>query len=303
MLSGKNRTGSSLNLDTTVVGLQGLPISTTVPTTGQALVFDGTNWVPTTVQTGGGGAAVGPAPPSDPNEGDLWFNTGDNTLNVWNGSAWVPVDSSSAIVQINNVLPNNPATGELYWDLTTAKLFLWDGLQWVAVINTPEGIPGPAGPPGATGPAGPNVMPPGVIDGSNAAPGQVGEYVSGSVSSANIVGGTVITGTIVTVPPGDWDVYVRSSVAATVNFEQAATAGLGIAVTLFTVSVTNNYGIPLNMPTGNYTVTVPVAFSTRLNSATPTNFQMQATIGVGINAFVAATAGTFSATIEARRAR
>lgn len=86
----RNRMGSSLNLDTTVVGLQGLPISTTPPTSGQALVFDGTDWVPTTVQTGGGGAAVGPNPPGSPNPGDLWFDDVNNILNVWNGTAWVP---------------------------------------------------------------------------------------------------------------------------------------------------------------------------------------------------------------------
>lgn len=86
----RNRMGSSLNLDTTVVGLQGLPISTTPPTSGQALVFDGTDWTPTTVQTGGGGAAVGPNPPGSPNTGDLWFNDSTGILNVWNGTAWVP---------------------------------------------------------------------------------------------------------------------------------------------------------------------------------------------------------------------
>lgn len=86
----QNRSGSSLNLDTTVVGLQGHPISSEDPEAGEALVFDGTEWVPTTVQTGGGGAAVGPTPPSSPTIGDLWFDDSTGTLNVWDGSNWVP---------------------------------------------------------------------------------------------------------------------------------------------------------------------------------------------------------------------
>lgn len=87
----RNRMGSSLNLDTTVVGLQGHPISSVAPAGGQALVFDGTDWVPTTVQvTSPPPAVVGPTPPAGPGIGDLWFNNSTGVLNVWDGTAWVP---------------------------------------------------------------------------------------------------------------------------------------------------------------------------------------------------------------------
>lgn len=203
----RNRMGSSLNLDTTVVGLQGLPISTTPPTSGQALVFDGTNWVPTSVQSGPP-ASVGPTPPTSPSQGDQWFNTDNGVLNVWNGSAWVPVE---AVTAIGSVPPTNPADGQLWWDNVSGQLFVWyvdaSSSQWV-VANVSVGVPGPPGPPGATGPAGPNVMPPGVTDGSNAAAGQVGEYLtSNTILNANppLLSSSIDLASLA-ITPGDWQV-------------------------------------------------------------------------------------------------
>lgn len=160
----RNRMGSSLNLDTTVVGLQGHPISATGPSAGQALVFDGTNWVPTTVASGPP-TVIGPTPPPNPSEGDQWFNTDNGVLNVWNGSAWVPVE---AVTAIGSVPPTNPAPGQMWWDDVSGQLFVWyeDGTsnQWVIANSAPMGLTGPTGPQGdagpqgdtgATGPAGP----------------------------------------------------------------------------------------------------------------------------------------------------
>lgn len=231
----RNRMGSSLNLDTTVVGLQGHPISSTGPTSGQALVFDGTDWVPTTVASGPP-TAVGPTPPAGPTTGDLWFDTGNNTLNVWDGMAWVPVSSAGppAIPLGDTDPPTSPEVGELWWDLATAKLFLWDGTQWVAVINTPDvGPPGPAGPAGPGGPAGPPgpsgpttgtgpnfvlenqptinqpvVM--GITDGSSAGPGEVGELITGTNTATAVYNTALSVGTI-NLTPGQWLVYGNCS--------------------------------------------------------------------------------------------
>ena len=37
----------------------------------------------------GAGAESSPNPPSDPGTGDLWFDTDNDTLNYWDGTAWV----------------------------------------------------------------------------------------------------------------------------------------------------------------------------------------------------------------------
>src|SRR6185369_8793303 len=44
----------------TVIGIQGRPVASTAPTTGQALVWGGSSWAPGTV-SGGGGGPTGPA--------------------------------------------------------------------------------------------------------------------------------------------------------------------------------------------------------------------------------------------------
>lgn len=77
------------NLDTTVIGLYGLPIADTTPNAGQVLFFNGTYWIAAD-PTFGGGSAFGPSPPALPVDGDLWFDTNASTLMVWDGSAWVP---------------------------------------------------------------------------------------------------------------------------------------------------------------------------------------------------------------------
>ena len=37
----------------------------------------------------GSGVEPSPNPPAGPDEGDLWYDTGKNTLNYWDGSSWV----------------------------------------------------------------------------------------------------------------------------------------------------------------------------------------------------------------------
>lgn len=191
-LSGKNRTGSSLNLDTTVVGLQGFPISATPPAGGQALVFDGTNWVPTVVQTGGG-TSVGPTPPASPGTGDQWFDTSNNTLNVWDGTQWVPVDGAGGpflplaggildgpltlvgdatsalnpvtLQQLQDAIatipppttvgttpPANPSNGQMWWDDVSGQLFIWYA---EADGSSAQWVIANSAPMGLTGPTGP----------------------------------------------------------------------------------------------------------------------------------------------------
>lgn len=309
-LSGKNRTGSSLNLDTTVVGLQGFPISATPPAGGQALVFDGTNWVPTVVQTGGG-TSVGPTPPASPGTGDQWFDTSNNTLNVWDGTQWVPVDGAGGpflplaggildgpltlvgdatsalnpvtLQQLQDAIatippptvgttpPANPSNGQMWWDDVSGQLFIWyaeaDGssAQWV-IANV--GIPGPQGPAGAAGPAGPagpNVMPPGVTDGSNANPGQVGEYLQATSSAAiGIASGTVQTLAQLSLPAGDWDVEGKANVTlpspstnlnGTIFIRGIGTTNIGVAYGMSSVIVTSNT-FPTFMTTGMSRVSI-----------------------------------------------
>lgn len=90
-------------------------------TFGEIYTWDGEKWSLTAGGTGGlpPPAAVGPTPPSGPNTGDLWFNTNDNTLNVWDGTSWVtvspttPVDLSGTSTSIVFFFPGKPAASQI----------------------------------------------------------------------------------------------------------------------------------------------------------------------------------------------
>ena len=68
--------------------------------------IDGTSnqWVIASPNVGGDSKSnifTGPSAPADPIEGELWFNTLDNTIYVYNLGAWRP--SSSAVAGVNSV--------------------------------------------------------------------------------------------------------------------------------------------------------------------------------------------------------
>lgn len=102
------------DLDTTVIGLYGIPVSSTAPLAGQVLAYNGTNWYAQTIQ--GEGVYVDVAPPVNPSQGDLWWDTISGQLFIY------------------------------YEDPQSS--------QWVAA-NANAGPAGPPGPPGSPGPAGP----------------------------------------------------------------------------------------------------------------------------------------------------
>jgi hypothetical protein len=51
----------------------------------------------------GSGVEPSPTPPVGPNEGDLWYDTGKNTLNYWDGASWVELGQAgdSPVTSVN----------------------------------------------------------------------------------------------------------------------------------------------------------------------------------------------------------
>ena len=51
----------------------------------------------------GSGVVPSPDPPSSPSEGDLWYNENTNSLNYWNGTAWVELGQAgdSPVTSVN----------------------------------------------------------------------------------------------------------------------------------------------------------------------------------------------------------
>jgi hypothetical protein len=194
-----------------IMKLQGTPLdlTTNAPTAGQALVFNGTKWVPSTVvgtpgQTGPQGpqGSTGVAGPSGPTGltgaagaiGAPGLNGLDGRT-VLNG-AGTPVATSAGGVVGDFYL--DTAASVLYGPKTSASS--WAGLTGVGLVGPAGGPAGPTGPTGATGSAGPQgstgstgaMGPMGFTGpmGPTGAPGAKGD--TGAQGVAGVAGQTVV---------------------------------------------------------------------------------------------------------------
>ena len=112
-------------------------------------------------------------PPSNPSDGDLWWDSVNGILNVYyedaDSSQWVNASGrgtggsggSGLSVLTDDFPPSNPSDGDLWWDSVNGELKVYyedvDSSQWVDASG--GGAEGPPGPPGADsttpGPPGP----------------------------------------------------------------------------------------------------------------------------------------------------
>jgi hypothetical protein len=107
----------------TVSRLLSRPMSSTAPTTGQVLTWDGSQWLPQTSASGGGGA-------------NAVDKTTSNTY--WAGAkqTFVPSLGISGINIRPGLLPTSPAAGDISLDSGDAnKLKIYDGAQWNTLVT------------------------------------------------------------------------------------------------------------------------------------------------------------------------
>lgn len=76
----------------------------------------------------GAGVTAG-RPTQDLFPGCPYFDTTENQLYVWTGSAWIAV---GVISGSTSERPANPYVGQLYFDTAQNQLFSWNGSIWVA---------------------------------------------------------------------------------------------------------------------------------------------------------------------------
>lgn len=71
--------------------------------------------------------------PYSPVQGQLWYNTGNNILNVYDGTAWNPAGSLKRGSSENIPAVQNSSVGDLWVNTTTSQLYLFSGSAWILV--------------------------------------------------------------------------------------------------------------------------------------------------------------------------
>ena len=102
---------------------------------------DGDNYQELAISAGSASGGTGDRP-SDPEPGDLFWDTDLGMLLVWDGVAWEPVTSLEDGVKVPSGVsgdrPASPEVGDLFWDITLSSLLVWSGSSWVPA--TPDDV-------------------------------------------------------------------------------------------------------------------------------------------------------------------
>ena len=81
--------------------------------------------------------------PSEPQPGEIFWDTDLGQLIVWNGSAWEPVGSGGSVQVPSGATgdrPGSPEVGDLFWDTTLDSLLVWDGSSWSPATPSDIGV-------------------------------------------------------------------------------------------------------------------------------------------------------------------
>jgi hypothetical protein len=70
-----------------------------------------------------------PSAPNAPLTGQLWYDSTNALLKVYNGTIWKPISSSAS----GSSQPASPVTGDLWYDSANAQLKVWSGSAWITV--------------------------------------------------------------------------------------------------------------------------------------------------------------------------
>ena len=97
-----------------------------------------TNTVDVSIE--GGAVDISDAPPSNPNTGDLWWESDTGELKIYyddgDTEQWVDANGGDSIVQVGTSAPANSQAGDLWWNSETGDLFIYyvdaNTSQWVA---------------------------------------------------------------------------------------------------------------------------------------------------------------------------
>ena len=70
--------------------------------------------------------------PANKQRGQLWYDTLENQIKVWNGNKFKPVGSSTN----SATSPTNANTGDFWFDTSNSQLYVYDGTAWTLIGPT-----------------------------------------------------------------------------------------------------------------------------------------------------------------------
>ena len=128
--------------------------------------------------------------PTAPLAGQLWYDSTNALLKVYNGSIWKPISSSAS----GTSQPASPVTGDLWYDSANAQLKVWSGSAFITVGPSYTTTSGTSGAVVET-----------ILDGGSASHVVVKFYISNTVvailsKDAEFTPGTSISGYTTIVP-------------------------------------------------------------------------------------------------------
>ena len=110
------------------IHIAGIEIDPSGALSGQALVFDGTAFVPA---ESGANVFIGSNAPPSPVSGDLWFDSDTDVLHIYSGASWISVSGSLSIDGLDDVTITSPQNGQiLRYSSTTSNWYNDDETHW-----------------------------------------------------------------------------------------------------------------------------------------------------------------------------
>jgi hypothetical protein len=175
IVQGATATVNGNNVLTTASDIEDLSnVDTSGVADGNALIYDSVSstWIPgEAIGTGGGGSyTISPTTPSDPSEGDVWFDsvTGNTYIyySDYDNDQWVQTSGPNTVLSrganltVSSTAPAAPVSGDLWYDPTEGYTYLYyedfDSSQWVQFGLNRNGASGSNGTDGINGVNGTN---------------------------------------------------------------------------------------------------------------------------------------------------